>query len=149
MTNLTRRRSSFDDMRRELDRVFENFLPTTKTSNGDSESSRSAVWSPRVDVAETDEAYQVRMDLPGIDKDNLEINYHEGRLAVSGERSMKKNEEGTSFSRIERSYGRFYRSFSLPQAADPENIEATHENGVLSIRIPKTPESKPRRIDVS
>ena len=62
---------------------------------------------------------------------------------------MEKSEEGTSFSRIERTYGRFYRSFTLPNAADAKNIEATHENGVLTIRIPKTPESKPRRIEVS
>ena len=152
MANLTRRRP-FDDMRREIDRVFEGFLPSgqpgTSGNNSDSEAARSAVWSPRVDVAETDEAYQVRMDLPGIGKDDLEINYHEGTLSVSGERSMEKAQDGTSFSRIERTYGRFYRSFALPQAADAEHIEATHENGVLSLRIPKTPESKPRRIEVS
>ena len=147
MANMTRRRTSFDDMRREFDRVFESFLPS-KATNGDEEA-RSAVWSPRVDVSETEEAYRVRMDLPGIEKDELAINYQDGTLSVSGEREMEKAEDGTSFSRIERAYGRFYRSFSLPQAADAENIEATYDNGVLSIRIPKTPESKPRRIEVS
>ena len=150
MANLTRRRTSFGDMRREMDRVLESFLPTaTGNRRPQGEDERSAVWSPRVDVAETDAAYQVRIDLPGISKDDLDISYHDGTLAVSGERSMEKAEDGTSFSRIERAYGSFYRSFSLPQAADADKIEATHENGVLSLHIPKTPESKPRRIEVS
>lgn len=146
MANLTRRRP-LDDMRREIDRVFEGFLPGTADEN--SEARSSAMWAPRVDLAESEDAYKVHMDLPGLDKNDLEINYHERTLSVSGERTMQEAEEGTNFSRIERSYGRFYRSFSLPKAADSENIEATYDNGVLDIRIPKTPESKPRRIEVS
>jgi HSP20 family protein len=159
MNTLTRRRpSSLGNMRREMDRVLESFLPRTNgpSTNGDADAPRdgsdetqTAVWSPCVDVSETDAAYQVRVDLPGLSKDNLDINYHEGTLSVSGERQMEKAEDGTRFSRIERAYGRFYRSFSLPQAADADKIEAAHENGVLSLHIPKTPESKPRRIDVS
>lgn len=152
MANLSRRRrSSFDDMRREMDRVLESFLPraTSDAAASTDEEARQAVWSPRVDVAETEDAYQVHMDLPGLSSDDLDINYHDGTLSVSGERQMEHAEDGTNFSRIERMHGRFYRSFSLPQAANAEGIEATFDNGVLSISIPKTPESQPRRIEVN
>jgi HSP20 family protein len=151
MANLTRRRSTFDDMRREMDRVLESFVPRATgdaTSTEGDEAARQAVWSPRVDVAETEDAYQVHMDLPGLSSGDIEINYHDGTLSVSGERQMEHAEDGTSFSRIERMHGRFYRSFSLPQAANAEDIEASFDNGVLSISIPKTPESQPRRIEV-
>ncbi|PSQ82174.1 MAG: heat-shock protein [Bacteroidetes bacterium QS_8_68_15] len=154
MANLTRRRRrspSFDDMQREMDRVLESFLPraTGNAADESSEDARQAVWSPRVDVAETEELYQVHMDLPGLSSSDLEINYQDGTLAVSGERQMEHAEDGTSFSRIERRHGRFYRSFSLPQAANADEIEASFDNGVLSISIPKTPESQPRRIEVN
>jgi HSP20 family protein len=151
MANLTRRRSTFDDMRREMDRVLESFVPRATgaaTGTEGDEAARQAVWSPRVDVAETEDAYQVHMDLPGLSSGDIEINYHDGTLSVSGERQMEHAEDGTSFSRIERMHGRFYRSFSLPQAANADDIEASFDNGVLSISIPKTPESQPRRIEV-
>jgi HSP20 family protein len=153
MANLTRRRpSSFDDMRREMDRVLQSFFPANaggSANAGGDEEARSAVWSPRVDVAETDDAYQLHLDLPGVSSDDLDVSYQDGTLSVSGERQMEQAEDGTSFSRIERTYGRFHRSFSLPQAAHADEIEASFDNGVLSIRIPKTPQSQPRRIEVS
>ena len=87
-------------------------------------------------------------DLPGLKKGEVEINVHDGTLSVSGERRQEEAEEGRTFVRVERSYGRFYRSFSLPQTIDAAGIEATFEDGVLTIEVPKAEELKPRRIDI-
>ncbi len=145
MTSLIRF-SPTTDMRRlqrEFESLFENFFPTRTAEDGE-----SAVWAPRVDLSETDEAYFIHLDLPGLKKDEVEINFHEGTLSVSGERQAESTEENRKFVRVERSYGRFYRAFTLPQAVNEKKIEATFEDGVLNVRVPKAEEVKPRRIAI-
>ena len=137
------------DMRRlqcEFDHLFESFFPT-RPAGGD-EALESAVWAPRTDLSETENAYFIYLDLPGLKKGEVEINVHDGTLSVSGERRQEEAEEGRTFVRVERAYGRFYRSFSLPQTIDAASIEATFEDGVLTIEVPKAEELKPRRIDI-
>lgn len=148
MTSLIRFSPTHDMRRlqREFDRLFENFLPGRPT-DGD-EALESVVWAPRMDLSETEDAYFIHLDLPGMKKEDVSINFHEGTLSVSGERQQEDKEENHKFIRIERSYGRFYRSFSLPQTVNTEGIEASFENGVLNIRVPKAEEVKPRRIDI-
>ncbi|MFQ5571092.1 MAG: Hsp20/alpha crystallin family protein [Rhodothermales bacterium] len=131
-------------MQREIDRLFESFFPMHSLNQDE-----SAVWTPRVDLSETDDAYFIHLDLPGLNKENVEINFHDGTLSISGERRTEESEEGCTFVRVERSYGSFYRAFTLPQTVDGTNIEAAFENGVLDIRVPKAEESKPRRIEIS
>jgi len=131
-------------LQREIDGLFDSFFPIrTNGDNGDSTS-----WAPRVDLAETKNAYLVHVDLPGLSKDDLEINFHEGVLSISGERNAEEREEETKYVRVERSYGRFYRAFTLPQMVKSDEIEASFENGVLNITVPKAEEVKPRRIDI-
>ena len=146
MTSLIRftPRHEMRRMQREFDRLFDNFFPT-QTSNGNGE---SAVWAPRTDLSETEDAYLINLDLPGLTKEDVEISFHDGTLIISGERQHEETEEDRTFVRVERSYGRFYRAFTLPQTADTENIEATFGDGVLNIRVPKVEEVKPRRIDI-
>lgn len=145
MTNLIRF-SPAAELRRlqnEIDRAFEGYWPGR--GNGDD---APATWSPRVDVTETEEAYNVQLDVPGISKDEIEINFHDDTLTVSGERKSSQQTENESFLRVERSFGRFFRSFTLPKTVESENISASYHEGVLTVRVPKAEESKPRRIQV-
>ncbi len=129
-------------LQREIDRMFDNFFPR---GNGDTE---QAVWTPRVDLAENEDAYLVHVDVPGMKKDELAINYQDGTLAISGERKFEEKEEKANFVRVERRFGHFYRSFDLPKTVNADKIEATYHDGVLDIRIPKAEETKPKPIRI-
>ncbi len=131
-------------MQREVDQLFNNFL----SRPSDSSDTENAVWAPRADYTESEDAYVFRFDVPGVPKENIEINYHEGTLSVSGERKSETAEEKQNYVRLERLQGRFFRSFSLPKAVAADRIEASYEHGVLTVRLPKAEESKPRRISV-
>jgi HSP20 family protein len=129
-------------LQREIDRMFDSFLPK---ANGDSE---QAVWTPRVDLAESENAYLVHLDVPGMKKEDLEVNFQDGSVTVSGTRNEQAIGEDANFVRVERRFGRFYRSFDLPKTVDSSKIEAKYEDGVLSIRIPKAEESKPKTVTI-
>ena len=137
------RGNDFDVLRREMTNLFDTFYGRTN-----SEGQESAVWAPRADLSETEDAYLIQMDVPGIDRNDLEITLEDGTLKVSGERSMQEEHENGQYHRIERSYGRFFRSFTFGPNADAENIDATFDDGVLTIRVAKAEERKPRRIEV-
>lgn len=142
------RYSPATDMRRlqrEMDHLFGGLFPTYPANSN----AKGAAWTPRVDLAETDESYLIHLDLPGIGKEDVEINFHDGTLTISGERKTEEKDENHSYVRVERSYGRFSRAFTLPQAVNDGNIEATFENGVLNINVPKAEEVKPRRIKIA
>ncbi len=130
-------------LQRELDSVFNEFLTPARNGDGD------AQWSPRVDVKETENDYTLRLDVPGVRKDDFNIDYHDGTLTVSGERHAEDRQEGESMVRVERVHGAFYRSFALPKAVQHDAISAQYEDGVLTIHVPKAEESKPRRISVN
>lgn len=133
-------------MQHEIDRLFDTLLPTR---NGDETNGEAAVWSPRVDLAETDDAYHIQVDLPGVDRSDVSVSYEDGLLTVSGERKVEQRDQGRSFVRLERAFGHFYRSFRLPSTVQDDKITASYKNGVLEIHVPKAEESKPRRIKVS
>ncbi len=147
MTNLIRFSPGHQTrrMQHEFDRLFDNFFPV-HSSNGNGD---SAVWAPRTDLSETEDAYLIYLDLPGLTKEDVEISFHDGTLSISGERQQEETEEDRTFVRRERSYGRFYRAFTLPKTADTEGIEAAFSDGVLNIRVAKIEEAKPRRIDIN
>lgn len=143
MNNLIRfHHRPFHSFQDELDRLFDGFLPDRDDASTD------AMWTPRVDLSETDDAYKVEVDIPGVKGDDININYNDHVLTISGERSNESKSKNDEYVRIERSYGKFYRSFRLPKAIDADKIEAQHENGVLLVTVPKAEESKPRRISV-
>lgn len=145
MTQLTRRtpNRTLRDLQREVDSIFDQFFGR---DSGDE--SPSAVWAPRTDLAETDEAFRIRVDVPGMEKDDININLQNNTLTLSGERASERKEEGEEFVRVERAFGNFHRTFTLPDAVDHENIEATYDNGVLTINIPKTETSTRRQIEI-
>jgi len=145
MTQLTRRTPTRNlrDLQREVDDIFDRFF-----DRGDSDRSTSAVWSPRTDLSETDDTLRIRLDLPGMTKDDISINLQNNTLTVRGERESERTADDEDYVRVERAFGTFHRTFTLPDATDAENIEATYEDGVLKIRIPKTEESTRRQIEI-
>lgn len=147
MTNLIRFSpvSDLRGMQREIDRMFDGFFPV-RSGNGDTQ---PTAWAPRVDVVDNDDAYVVHADLPGVLKDDLKINYQDGVLSISGERKLENKESDENYVRVERSYGRFDRSFKLPQSVDVAKIEAKYNDGVLTVTVPKAEESKPREISIN
>ncbi len=109
---------------------------------------QASAFSPSFEVKETTEAFIVKADLPGVAEADLDISLHNSVLTVSGSRQSEERKEGESYALYERQFGSFSRSFSLPDMADGERIEAKLENGVLTLSIAKKAEAKPRKISV-
>lgn len=105
-------------------------------------------WAPAVDVAEDAEKIHVKVEVPGMDEKDLRINFEDGLLSISGERQFEQKDD-RNYHRIERSYGSFVRSFTLPRSVEPASIVASYRNGVLEIEIPKKDEAKPRQIAIN
>ncbi|HEV8629732.1 MAG TPA: Hsp20/alpha crystallin family protein [Thermoanaerobaculia bacterium] len=106
-------------------------------------------WAPSVNIEETDDAYEVSADLPGMSKEDVDVTVEQNVLTISGERKWGDEKENRNFHRVERGYGRFLRSFALPHLVDSSNVQATFKDGVLHIRIPKSEGAKPRRVLIS
>jgi len=123
--------SLFDQLRREMD---------TSLATSD--------WVPAVDIKENDDHFTIVADIPGVAPEDIEVQMENGVLTIKGERETEKTEEKDDFKRIERSFGSFYRRFSLPEGADPDSIEAKSNNGVLEITINKQEKTEPRKISV-
>lgn len=148
MTNLIRFSPGHDlrRMQHEIDRLFHDFFPA---SNEKQAEEKTSMWTPRVDLSETEDAYILKLDVPGIDKKDLTINFKDGTLTVSGERKADTREEGKNFVRMERQFGHFFRSFNIPSAVKTDKIAASYTNGELEIQVPKAEEVKPISVKVS
>jgi heat shock protein Hsp20 len=144
MTQLTRRtpNRTVRDLQREVDSIFDQFF------GRGSDDDTSAVWAPRTDLSETDDAFRIRLDVPGMTKDDIAINLQNNTLTVSGERSSERQKDGEEYVRVERAFGTFHRTFTLPDAVDPDRVEATYDEGVLTINVPKTEKSTRRQIEI-
>jgi HSP20 family protein len=103
-------------------------------------------WFPAVDVDEDKDTLQVRAELPGMKKEDIEISLHEGFLNLSGERKSEQKQEGAETYRSERWFGRFHRTISLPCGVDADKIKATYNDGILTVSLPKAEEAKPKQI---
>jgi HSP20 family protein len=127
-----------------MNKMFDNFF------RGDIMEEESALmsWTPAVDIAEHDNEYLVRVELPGVNKDDVKITIESNILTVRGEKKQEKETKKENFHRVERSYGSFQRSFTLPTTVTNEKIDASYKDGVLSITLPKAEEAKPKQIEV-
>lgn len=134
----TRRRS---DLRYELDRLFDDVFEgrSGERTNG---------WVPAADLVETDDAYEVTLEIPGFDREDLEVTVDQGVLSLSGRRTADHDQEGRTYHLRERVTGQFRRAFSLPNSVNAEDVSATYERGVLRVHLPKQPEAKTRKIEV-
>ena len=126
----------------EVNRLFNTLF-------ADAESQEAARrWTPAMDLVEADDHFVLNADLPGLSQDDVAIEIQDGALTISGERKAEHSESNRGWYRVERSFGRFSRSLTLPDGVDPDAIEASFDRGVLSVRIPKPEERKPRRIEI-
>lgn len=107
-----------------------------------------ADWAPTVDISETEAEYAIKAELPEVKKEDVKVTVEDGVLTLQGERKQEKEEKGKKYHRIERSYGRFVRSFTLPDSVDESKVKAEYTDGVLHLHLPKSEKAKPKQIDV-
>ena len=143
--NTVSARSGYDDFDRIFDNLFKNALTNMAVT-----SPSVTDLSLKLDISETEKAYYVHAELPGVEEKNVDIEVNDGVLTVSGEKQSQSEEEGKTFHRVERSYGSFKRAMQLPADADEDKIKARMKNGVLEIEIEKQKEAqkKTRKIEV-
>ena len=138
----------FRDLIAIQERMNRLFKTALSASDFGGESTDVGTWSPVSDVAETDESVVVSCEVPGLSREEIDIKLTNGVLTISGERKVHREVDGDQYHRIERSYGPFQRSFTLPASVDSDRIVARYVNGVLNVMLPKRPESVPQRITV-
>lgn len=131
-------------LRDRMNRLFED----TFAQRGEDKDMISSAWLPAVDIFESDQELVLTAEVPGIEEKDIEISLENNVLSIKGERRLEKETKEENYHRIERSYGTFYRSFTLPNYVDPEKVSATHENGVLKIRMNRKPELKPKKVKI-
>ncbi|HMU30365.1 MAG: Hsp20/alpha crystallin family protein [Nitrospira sp.] len=107
-----------------------------------------ADWAPTVDISETEAEYAIKAELPEVKKEDVKVTVEDGVLTLQGERKQEKEDKGKKYHRIERSYGRFVRSFTLPDTVDESKVKAEYTDGVLHLHLPKSEKAKPKQIDV-
>jgi HSP20 family protein len=134
---------SFQD---EINRMFNQFFPG---GSGEEASWGHYTWTPPVDIAETDEALVLTIDLPGVSKDEVSIEIHQNTLMLRGERKHEAGVTDDRYHRRERAYGPFQRSFVLPTMVDQDKVQASYHDGILELRLPKSEAAKPRRIAIA
>lgn len=134
-----------DEVQNRLGQFFGGTFPRSGNGNG---GLKLADWSPQVDISEDEKEYLIKADLPEMKKEEIKVNVTEGVLSVSGERKTEKEEKNKKFHRIERSYGTFERSFTVPEDADGTKVSAEFKEGVLKVHLPKSPVAKPKAIEV-
>lgn len=115
---------------------------------GQEEALTVADWVPVVDIEESEKEYLVKAELPGVDRADVKVEIEDGVLSIQGERRQEKEEKGRKFHRIERSYGKFVRSFTMPADVDEKKVLANFKEGVLYVHVPKTEAAKPKAVEV-
>lgn len=133
---------------KEFNKLFNTFSNKFGISNEGENEMENAVWAPLTDISEDNDNYYLNLDVPGVDKNDVKISYSNGNLVIKGERKDEKETKKSEYHRIERSFGKFFRSFTLPEKIKEDKIEAKFKDGALSIVIPKADEVKPREIEV-
>ena len=134
-----------NSLQSEMNRLFNTFFDAPTGSPGNGGARR---WLPAMDLVETDDHFVLRSDLPGLSEEDVSIELEDNVLTVSGERKAEHEEKKEGYYRVERSFGQFRRSLTLPDGVDAEGIAATFDKGVLEVRIPKPEERKPRKVAI-
>ena len=118
-------------------------------AEGQEEPMRVADWAPLVDISEDPKEYQIKAELPEVKKEDVKITMEEGMLTITGDRKFEKEENGKKYHRVERAYGSFVRTFSLPDDASPGKVTAEFKDGVLKVHLAKDKKAKPTQIEVA
>lgn len=119
-----------------------------RRGDGKEETMTVTQWSPLVDIAEDDKEYLIKVEVPGIKKEEVGVKVENGVLTISGERKTEKEEKSRRYHRVERAYGRFERHFSLPEDADGAKVSAEYKDGLLRVHLPKDEKARPKTIEV-
>jgi HSP20 family protein len=145
MTVLTRFQPfrEFSTLQDRINRAFR------ESYTGQDDSLTTSSFAPAVDVYEDEHQVSLKIDVPGIDEKDIDVRVENHTLTVTGERKIEKEEKEENYRRVERHYGSFTRTFTLPQTVDSENVAATYDKGVLKITLPKKAEAKPKQIKVN
>ena len=146
MTVLTRF-EPFREFATLQDRINRVFRDSYSSANQDDALTTSS-FAPAVDVYEDEHKVSLKIEVPGIDEKDIDVRVENNTLTVHGERKIEKEEKEENYRRVERQYGTFTRTFTLPQTVDTENVSATYDKGVLKISLPKKAEAKPKQIKV-
>ena len=146
---ITRTRWNPFKERDELESRLATMLATREvTGNGGKEAMRVAQWSPLVDITEDEKEYLIKAELPDMKKEDVRLTVENDVVAISGERTFEKEEKGKKYHRIERAYGSFVRSFTLPEDADGSKVSADFKDGMLQVHLPKSQKAKPKTIEI-
>ena len=135
-----------NSLQTEMNRLFNTFFDSPQQGAGNGGGVRR--WVPSMDLVETADHFVLRADLPGLSEEDVAIELEDSVLTISGERKAEHEDKKEGYYRVERSYGQFRRSLTLPDGVDAEGIKATFDKGVLEVRIPKPEERKPRKVAI-
>lgn len=135
-----------EDMHNRLERLFGRW--PTRRGDGGKEEMTVAEWAPLVDIAEDDKEYVITAELPEIKKEEVKVTVESGVLTITGVRKFEKEEKGKKYHRIERAYGSFARSFTVPDDADGGKVNAEFKDGVLKVHMPKSEKAKPKSVEI-
>ncbi len=137
-----------EDMQRRMTSLFD-WSPFRRGSlTPEEENIIVPEWAPLVDIAEDDKEYLIKVELPEVQKDAVKVTVENGTLTISGERKAEKEEKNRKFHRVERYYGRFERSFSIPDDAESDQVKAEFKDGVLRVHLAKSEKARPKQIEV-
>ncbi|MCW3069816.1 MAG: Hsp20/alpha crystallin family protein [Solirubrobacterales bacterium] len=138
-------------IQQEMNRLFGSFFDAPEGAGGSGGGDGGSLrrWIPAMDLVEEGDHFVLRADLPGVREEDVNVELEDNVLTISGERKAEHEDRKEGYHRIERAVGRFSRSLTLPEGIDPDSIEARFENGVLTVRIPKPEERRPRRVEIS
>jgi HSP20 family protein len=134
------------NMQREINRMFDSFF---RSEIPEGSPLAESVWTPAVDIAEDENGYIVKVELPGVAREQVKITMQDNVLSIKGEKVQENESRTSSFHRTERSYGSFERRFSLPSNVRQDSIDATFKDGILTVALPKAEEAKPKQIEVT
>ncbi len=145
MTNMIRRPiGNLYNLHSEMGRLFGDLF-----SSEDSNVTDNASWTPTVDISETENGYEIHAELPGVTEKDVNISVTDNLLTIKGEKRSEEKTEGKNIHRVERQYGSFQRSFTLPRQVNTSEIKAGYKDGILSLTIPKAEEAKPTEIQIT
>lgn len=144
----TSERNPFREVEEMHNRLSRFFGTTTPRTGDGREEMTVAAWAPLVDIIEDDKEYLIKAELPEVKKNEVKVRVENGVLCLTGERALEKEEKNKRYHRVERAYGSFTRSFSLPEDADAQQVNAEFKDGVLSVHVAKNKNARPKAIEV-
>jgi HSP20 family protein len=138
--------AELNSIQNEMNRLFNTFFEQPAPGRGNGGARR---WMPAMDLVETADHYVLRADLPGLSDEDVNVQLEDNMLTISGERKAEHESEQEGYYRLERAFGAFSRSLTLPDGVEPDGVQADFDRGVLEIRIPKPAQKKPRQVQIT